>query len=148
MPAMLVLAGAAPFGYAKPVPVNLGQLRSPRNQGFLVSLAGPATNVALAALAVVAYRVMRPVPGTNTWEFVVAFGFVNVLLATFNMLPIPPLDGSALIERALPRSMWPGYLKVRRYSMPLLIVIVFAFPSAFAHVYEPMLRFWERLAAG
>src|SRR4051812_37297390 len=60
LPAMLVLAGAPAFGYAKPVPVNVRRLRRPRDHGLLVSLAGPATNLALVALATVLYRAGRP----------------------------------------------------------------------------------------
>src|SRR5438477_12764256 len=60
LPAILVLAGAAPFGYAKPVPVNVGRLRRPRDHGLLVSLAGPATNLTLVALATVVWRAARP----------------------------------------------------------------------------------------
>ncbi len=144
MPTMLVLAGVTPIAFAKPVPVNVSKLRSPRNQSFLVSAAGPATNIVLALIAALGMKLLRP-DGT-LFEFFLSFGFVNALLATFNLLPIPPLDGSAFLERVLPRSMWPGYLKVRRYSMPLLIVIVLWIPGVFASIYEPVLRVWARLA--
>ena len=139
MPAMLVFAGVRPIGFAKPVPVNVSRLRSPRNHSVLVSLAGPATNITLAAIAALAFHFFTPTDAALT-EFVFAFGTVNVLLATFNLLPIPPLDGSALIERLMPDSWWPTYLKLRRYSMPVLILIVFAVPGVIEAAYDPLIR--------
>jgi Zn-dependent protease len=148
MPAMLVLAGLTPIAFAKPVPVNVSQLRSPRNQSFLVSAAGPATNIVLALIAAAAFRIVRPDYGTAPFEFITGFGFVNTLLATFNLLPFPPLDGSAFVERVLPQSMWPGYLKLRRYAMPILILVLLWFPGDFSKVYSPVLDLWARVAGG
>lgn len=148
MPTMLVLAGLTPIAFAKPVPVNVGRLRSPRNHSFLVSAAGPATNIVLAAIAAVAFRIVRPDVGTASFEFITGFGFVNTLLATFNLLPFPPLDGSAFVERVLPQSMWPGYLRLRRVAMPVLIVVLLWFPGGFSRLYTPVLEFWARLASG
>lgn len=148
MPTMLVLAGLTPIAFAKPVPVNVSRLRSPRNQSFLVSAAGPATNIGLALAAAVAYRIVRPESGTAAFDLITGFGFVNALLATFNLLPIPPLDGSAFLERVLPRSMWPGYLRLRRYAMPVLIVVLLWFPGGFGRLYSPVLDLWARVARG
>ena len=130
VPALLSLAGAGVFGWAKPVPVNVGRLRKPRNQGVLVSLAGPATNAVLAAIsAVVFIEVIRPglapVGQISTLAQVVFYvGLVNVWLCIFNLIPIPPLDGSVLFERMLPARHWPTYLKYRQYTMPILIGLV------------------------
>jgi Zn-dependent protease len=121
LPAILIATSGVFFGWAKPVPVNLANLRSPRNQGVLVSLAGPATNVALAALSVVVFHLTTSVYSGSWWTTVLFyFGFLNISLAAFNMLPIPPLDGSVLIERLLPRSWWPGYLRIRPLTLPIL----------------------------
>jgi Zn-dependent protease len=130
VPALLSLAGAGVFGWAKPVPVNVGRLRKPRNQGVLVSLAGPATNAVLAAIfAVVFIEVIRPRLSpfgqlSTVAQIVFYAGLVNVWLCIFNLIPIPPLDGSALLERLLPARYWPTYLKYRQYTMPLLIGLV------------------------
>jgi Zn-dependent protease len=143
LPAMLVLAGQPAFGWAKPVPVNPGALRNPRQQSLFVSLAGPATNITLAVLAAVALRVFQP--AGDAFRALAAFGIVNVVLAAFNLIPIPPLDGSALIERVLPRQWWPSYLKFRQYSMGLLLVLVLVVPGALSRVFDPALELWSKL---
>lgn len=146
LPAMLSLSGLGAFGYAKPVPVNPARMRHPRNQWLLTSLAGPATNLVLAGIAAV---LLRSATGREGWvEFVFALGLVNIVLAVFNLLPIPPLDGSAMIERLLPRSWWPGYLKFRRYSMGLLLLLVLGFPGVLSRVWDPFISAWERFALG
>lgn len=148
MPAMLALSHLPPFGYAKPVPVNVGRLRSPRNHSLIVSLAGPATNYTIALLAAVLYRVVQPDRGSIPFDLIVDLGALNVLLGTFNLIPVPPLDGSAMLERLLPNALWPAYLKFRRYSMFLVFIVVFQFPGILRSVYEPVLDFWARLAGG
>jgi Zn-dependent protease len=131
IPILMIWAGYGFFGYAKPVPVNVSKLRSPRNQGVLVSLAGPATNVVLATIAAVAFHLFGAATAATSngqvplWVWILLYlGLVNVWLAVFNMIPIPPLDGSILIERLLPRAWWPGYLNLRRYTMPIVLIAV------------------------
>ncbi len=144
LPAMLVLAGAPAFGYAKPVPVNVRRLRNPRNHSLLVSLAGPVTNLLLVAAATVALRVMRPSVDSTTFEVLFALGEINVLLAIFNLIPLPPLDGSAIVERMLPAQWWPGWLKLRQYSMGILLLILLVLPAKYglSRVLNPALHFW------
>jgi Zn-dependent protease len=144
LPALLILSGGRAFGFAKPVPVNVNRLRHPRNQGLLVSLAGPATNLILVVLATVTYRVWRPA-GT-VQEVVLTAGVANVVLAVFNLIPIPPLDGSAVLERLMPASWWPGYLRFRQYSMPLLLVLFLLRPGIFGRILEPAISAWSGLA--
>lgn len=146
LPTLLVLIGATPFGFAKPVPVNVGRLRSPRNQGLLVSLAGPATNLVIVGCATVAYKVVRPA-GTAR-DVLLYLGLANVVLAVFNLIPIPPLDGSAILERLLPASWWPGYLRFRQFSMGLLLLVFLALPGAFGRILEPAIDAWRRIVIG
>ncbi|MDP9388932.1 MAG: site-2 protease family protein [Actinomycetota bacterium] len=150
LPAILVLAGASPFGWAKPVPVSPGKLRSPRNHSVLVSLAGPAVNIALALLAAVVLRGVIPDDGYAgrpplAHEALLSLGVVNVVLAVFNLIPLPPLDGSAVVERLLPSRWWPGYLRVRQYSMAILLVLVLLLPRALDRLFTPALEGWFRL---
>ena len=143
LPALLVFAGQPAFGWAKPVPVNPAALRNPRQQSLFVSLAGPAVNIVLMLLAAL---VLRSTTGDDDpRRFVAALGVVNVLLAAFNLIPIPPLDGSAVIERVLPRQWWPQWLRFRQYSMGILLVLVLVIPGALDWVFEPALDVWDSL---
>ena len=149
VPALLSLASAGVFGWAKPVPVNTARLRSPRNQGVLVALAGPAVNAVLAAIfAVVFIKVIRPgLPAVGTFstgaEIVFYAGLVNVWLCIFNLIPIPPLDGSVLFERLLPARYWPTYLRYRQYTMPILMGLVLL--NFFLYPHGPITWLFDRL---
>jgi Zn-dependent protease len=150
VPALLALSGVGFFGWAKPVPVNLRRLRSPRNQGVLVSLAGPATNLALAALGAVLFIVSGAADSAAWWALTLFYlGFTNLVLAVVNLIPIPPLDGSVLLERLLPAAWWPTYLRVRNYGMPVLLVIVLInyelHPGPITWLYDQLRDWWLNL---
>ena len=154
LPALLVLTTGRAFGWAKPVPVTVGRLRHPRNEGLLVSLVGPAVNIVLALGAALALRWTMPplelhaVP-EPAWSLadriLFDLGLANVLLAAFNLIPLPPLDGSAVLERLLPRSWWPGYLRVRQYSMGVVLLVVLLIPQVLNRVFDPFLNLWARV---
>jgi len=144
LPLLLALTGAGMFGWAKPVPVNPAQLRNPRQQALLVSLAGPATNIALAILAAGVLRA-HLVHTNLAVRIVFDAGFVNVVLAAFNLLPIPPLDGSAVIERFLPPSWAPQWYRFRQYSFGLLLLLVLLRPNTLHRVFDAALRVWGHL---
>jgi Zn-dependent protease len=149
LPAILVLSGHPAFGYAKPVPVNVRRLRNARNASLVVSLAGPAVNIVLAGLAALALRrwSISPFgPPPLGWRVVLALGEANVILAVFNLIPIPPLDGSAVVERLLPARWWPGYLRIRQYSLLIVLAIVFLRPSILNGLFDPVLNWWGHLA--
>jgi Zn-dependent protease len=152
LPAILILTTGSAFGYARPVPVAPSRMRSPRNHGLLTSLAGPAVNIVLALLAAAIIRFFiidqfdqgirfAPLYAKVVFEL----GLVNVILAAFNLIPIPPLDGSAVIERMLPARLWPGYLRIRQYSMLILFVLIFSVRGALDRVFDPAIRFWFNL---
>ena len=125
LPAMLALSGAPfLFGYAKPVPVRVDRLRNPRVHGLLVSLAGPATNFLLAVGCLLVYVVARP-PVDSTFWWVLALGTIgNIGLGIFNLIPMPPLDGSAVIEFLLPRRFLGSWYQLRRYSILLVFALL------------------------
>lgn len=135
LPAILVLLGGAAFGWAKPVPVNAARMYNPRRDLLLSTLAGPATNFVLMAIAAVAARAVFSSLSPQFWvtyediplvpKLLLFFALANMLLGVFNLLPIPPLDGSALIERVLPREWLPAWYKFRPYGLLVLIVLVF-----------------------
>lgn len=126
VPVVLALTHSPIFGWAKPVPVNISRLRHPRNQSVLVALAGPATNLILAAIAgVVLHELLAHNQTGLAWTIVFEFGIVNITLGVFNLIPIPPLDGSALLERALPASALPTYYQLRMGFMVVVLLLVF-----------------------
>lgn len=145
LPAILILTTHSAFGYAKPVPVNPRQLRHPRNQSLLVSLAGPAVNIVLSVAAALVLKQIGVATSDLTREVIFTVGWANAILAAFNLLPIPPLDGSAVIERLLPQSMWPGYLRFRQYSFGILLIVVFLWRDALSRFFLWVLHLWAHL---
>lgn len=154
LPAILSLSGLGAFGYAKPVPVNVRRLRDPRQHSLYVSLAGPLTNLVLAGIALVGFRLTKPtafigfiedLPLVPQWLF--WLGLMNVVLAVFNVLPIPPLDGSAVIERFLPHTWWPTWLRFRQWGFGVLLLLMFVIPGALDTVFDPAIELWFDLVA-
>jgi Zn-dependent protease len=152
LPAVLAASGLGVIGYAKPVPVNVRRLRKPRDHAVLVALAGPATNIVLALVAAVLVRLLggidQPDVGDIRWDAPMVlsiFGITNVLLALFNLLPIPPLDGSAVVERAIPNRWLGRWYQVRKYSMFVLLGL-FLFAGVGDLIVDPAFEVWEVLA--
>lgn len=133
LPAALALAGAPVFGWARPVPVSLARTRDPRRARLLISAAGPVSNLILAAGFAVVVGWLRPqvIQGTGVvletvfWLAVFSV-IVNVVLAVFNLLPIPPLDGFGVLEGLLPPRLAGMATALRRYGMLLLLVVIFS----------------------
>jgi Zn-dependent protease len=137
LPAMGAITGLPIIGFAKPVPVTPARLRHPRRDIVFVSLAGPFTNFLLMAVAALVTRsllrgggLLGTGIGSDSPDLAVqiffAFAVVNLFLGLFNLLPIPPLDGSAMVERVLPARWLPGWHRVRPYGFLLLFVLVFS----------------------
>jgi Zn-dependent protease len=153
LPAILILTAGSAFGYARPVPVAPSRMRSPRNHSLITSLAGPAVNIMLALLSAVVIRfaLLDQLVGSGLGSapllprIVFEVGYVNVILAAFNLIPVPPLDGSAVMERLLPARAWPTYLRLRQYSMLILFFLIFWSGGVLSKVFDPALRFWFNL---
>ncbi|WP_375380457.1 site-2 protease family protein [uncultured Sphingomonas sp.] len=133
VPLGLALAGAPVFGWAKPVPVDARRLREPRTGMMLVALAGPGMNLALALVASVLLGALAGSGGPTiangfVGQMLIEFILVNVFLALFNLLPIPPFDGSHVLEGLLPRPLAVRYERLRGLGFALVIVLVVVLP--------------------
>jgi Zn-dependent protease len=119
---LIVMRSPFLFGYAKPVPVNFRALAHPRRDMVLVAIAGPVTNIALVTLAAAALQFGHYFPaGAQDWllrNLLNALA-INVLLAVFNMLPIPPLDGGRVLLGFLPRPVAQRFAQLERYGIPI-----------------------------
>ena len=170
VPVVLVLAGGIPFGWAKPVPVRPDRLRDPWNDQPRVAAAGPASNLILAAAAAVGLGATialggipswmlvdgaRPGPGTFLFELFQFGILLNVVLALFNLVPLPPLDGSWVLQRFLPAEARIRYFRLQRFGLfPVIAFIMLAnftplggiLQGALALAMRPFLALAERVA--
>ena len=134
MPALLLLMGSPIlFGGAKPVPVNVHNLRNPRRDWAIVGAAGPLTNLALAAAMSAAMAVAVrgfDVAVDSALVEVLAVGiYFNVLLCVFNLLPVPPLDGSRVVQLFLSRNMLAAYQRVEKYGLLIILALIVFVPA-------------------
>ncbi len=148
LPLVLAVSGAPVFGWAKPVPVVAHRMRNPRLHMMLVALAGPGMNLLLAMLAGIVLALVRPQgPPSGPVELFLLmnlFNFIaiNLFLAVFNLLPIPPFDGGHVVEGLLPRRIARHYSKLARFGFPLLIFLLLILPMLVpqANVVERLVR--------
>ncbi len=146
------LAGGLIFGWAKPVPVNTANLRNPRQANILISAAGPASNLLAAAVFLAGVRLLQN-PGvaqsipevTEPLAMLFHAGlFLNVILAVFNLMPIPPLDGGWVLEGLLPRWFGPLFDTIRPFGFLLLLGLLYT--GVFSSVLRPVVHAVEQMA--
>ena len=138
MPFMLMLMGMPAFGYAKPVPYNPRYFKDPRKGDLVVGLAGPAANLLLALIAAGLGWLLADSAYFLVWssDFFMYFYFLylplfvllNLYLMFFNLLPIPPLDGSSILAILLPRKYLPKYYQIQQYALPIFMLVIILVP--------------------
>lgn len=135
LPLILAVSGAPMFGWAKPVPVVARRMRNPRVHMMLVAMAGPGMNLLLALLTAFALALV-PAPGPASGAALVFldanltnFLIINVFLAVFNMLPIPPFDGSHVVAGLLPRRLAVRYARLGRFGFLFLLFLLVVLPT-------------------
>lgn len=140
LPLLLILAGGPVFAFAKPVPVYLGNLKHPKRDEVIVSLAGPVSNIILAALGALGLRAFAASPdalygfmgidGVQIFaNALITFMSINLSLAFFNLIPLPPLDGSSVLVLFLRGQALQQYYRIQQYAMPILLVVLYLLPQ-------------------
>ncbi len=157
---LYLLPGEFLFGWAKPVPVNPRNYRNYRAGDIRVSLAGIVSNLGLVVLFALVIAVVAAVGGGSPFggsvvSIVAAMAtygvLINLVLAYFNLIPVPPLDGSHVLYHLLPAATGARYRQMGRYGVTLLFLTVIVFPGAFGLVLSPVFTAFSwvvRLAAG
>ncbi len=118
------------IGYAKPVPVDIRNFKNPKRDFALTAVAGPLSNLIMAFLSLLVLKaVMRSAPGLGVLNLIISgliyCAYINISLAVFNLIPIPPLDGSRLVTALLPDRLYAAFLKYEKYSGIALLALIF-----------------------
>jgi len=138
LPLMLIIMGAPPFGWAKPVPVNPLNLKNPRKDNLIISIAGPTSNISVAVIAFIVLKILMNLNPSLLYSSgggvsnllsplitIVYYTIViNVILAVFNLIPIPPLDGSGVVMGLISEEAAQKYEQIRPYGFFILILLI------------------------
>lgn len=155
-PSLLLLSGSpVVFGMAKSVPVDPSQFRGDRRKGDLyVSLAGAGANFSVALIAALLTRLLITfVPPKGVLDDLVVYFLtsviqINVILGIFNLLPVPPLDGSHALAYFLPKKYLPAYYSFQRYGIIAVFIFIYFFGGIFWGIISPLIGLMRRLALG
>ena len=151
LPAILILTGAPVFGWAKPVPVNMYNLKNPKRDMIFVSLAGVTANFLLAVAAGAIMFIIRAffadVSIMASIYLILQYVIViNIVLMIFNLIPIPPLDGSRVVLFLLPRDLAQKYAKIERYGFWIILILLMT--NVLWKIIAPAANFLIRLLSG
>lgn len=125
LPLIAIYSGLPLIGWAKPVPVNTRNLREPRRDFMFVAAAGPISNLLQAVVWAIALRALAVNPDHMALDFLRSAVFINLLLAFFNLIPVPPLDGGNVLLGLLPPRLAAPYSQLRQYGFLLLYALMF-----------------------
>ena len=147
--ALLLMPGGLIFGWAKPVPINFNALRSPRKDMIWVALAGPAANILMTVGWLLTITLTTNLNSPALAQMAAAGIFINLILAVFNLLPIPPLDGSRVVSALLPRPLAYKYNQLEQYGFFILIGLMFI--GGFTYIVWPIVGLvlsWMSILSG
>lgn len=155
LPLILILSGSnVVFAAAKPVPVDPFNFKNPKTDMALTAVAGPLANVAIAVVSALVFRILLAF-GQNSNDLIYFFSSllvyavqINLFLAVFNLLPVPPLDGFKFIGGVLPDNLATEWYSLERYGMIFLIIILFAFPAFIGNIVSPVAENFTKLFLG
>jgi len=123
-PLLLALSGLPVFGWAKPVPINFRKLGNPKKDLLWVGLAGPAANIIFAFCMAMILR-FAPISGLLTFGRLMFYMvIINLLLGIFNLIPVPPLDGSRILTSLLPMRQAVAYMQIERYGFLIMFILL------------------------
>lgn len=161
LPLILAISHAPVFGWAKPVPVNYRRLNNPRRDMVLVALAGPGMNLLLALIGTAILAATVGMTGkelTGASAFIAAnalnFVLINIFLAVFNLLPVPPFDGGHVVEGLLPPALGHRFARIGRYSLLVFVMLLLVLPrlspkaDVIGQVVSPLVNGIARLFLG
>lgn len=145
---LILLKSQVLFGWAKPVPVNPWRLRESRKDMALVGAAGPASNFLLSVVAGILFRwSVRAVGSNHVLTQALFFAvLINLVLAFFNLIPIPPLDGSRIVMAVLPRELAVSYARIERFGF--VILFAFMFLGLFRLIIYPLVNLFLPILVG
>jgi Zn-dependent protease len=123
-PLLLILSGLPAFGWAKPVPINFNRLDNPKKDLLWVGLAGPASNIIFAMGIAMILRFLPGLADGVPGQLIFRIVIINLLLGIFNLIPIPPLDGSRILTSLLPLRQAIVYMQIERYGFLILLVLL------------------------
>lgn len=141
LPLICYFSNVPLFGWAKPVPVNFLRLNRPKTDMAKVAFAGPASNLLLVALCVIIFKVLI-LSGSQNIIFFKILSYtiqINLILAIFNLIPVPPLDGSKIVAAFLPSKQSLSYLSLERYGMIFVIILIIT--GAFRIIVMPVFNY-------
>ncbi len=147
-PLILAFIGAPVFGWAKPVMVNPYNLRNPRRANIYISAAGPVSNIITALAGIIIFLILKSIGlfsggGSFGLELVVYIFFfliiINIYLAIFNLIPVPPLDGSGILEGVLKGEALASYEKIKPFGFIILLLILYT--GVLNKIADPIISF-------